>query len=147
MTYYELVDYLRKIKDVLVDNEIINTLNKADIKLDGNRSIRFLNHLEDTIVDRLFVSYNSVIENTNSDANMNTFMIGFKYLVEEIDFCLKLANINIIESNEKDKFIECINININIVLDKLKEHFTDNEIAIAEINKHYIKFEEKETNE
>lgn len=139
MIYYELIDYLRKIKNVSVDNEIINTLNNANIKLDGNRSIRFLNHLEDTIVDRLFISYNSVVEKTNSDANMNTFMIAFKYFVDEIDFCLKLANINIIESSQKDKFIECIEININIILDKLKDYFANNETAINEINKHYIK--------
>ena len=62
----------------------------------------------------------------------------FNILTDEIDWQLKLVNINVIKDEDKNKLTDFIKTNFNEVLNRLKAYYKKNNTFVHYIEKFYI---------
>lgn len=126
MTYYELIVYLDTISNEVRSEKVLDKLNNLNIYLKGDRYFRFIDHLSNLIQDRLdnaFYSLKSKI--LAKHMNIDEFSLELEDLVNEIEFNIKIANIKIVENENKEELIKSIYKSNNSMLDAIKPYFDD----------------------
>lgn len=109
ITYYEMIDYIEKMKTSPRDDKNIVFLKSNKIYMPGNVLYRFIDHITDLIRTRLNKSIDdfiSKIKTIGSDENL--FSLEILEIKKEVNYVISIAkNVNIPEEN-KNKLKETI---------------------------------------
>ena len=137
MTYFELVNFLDDIKDLPRNRDIINKLDNANVNLEGNVLIRFIDHLQIFLVHRINIKEDyifDVLRKMNEIEEFNMSLIDFK---EEINYLYCFVNLRFIPNENKKELDKVIKENISIIKDNLLDlvkNFNDSEMLVRFIN-------------
>ncbi len=137
-TYFELASYLENVVSYDINDEIINNLNDMNVDLRDERYNRFLNHILDILDNRINDFYKELHNKLDHIKSLTEFESEFNILTDEIDWQLKLVNINVIKDEDKNKLSDFIKTNFNEVLNRLKTYYKKNNTFVHYIEKFYI---------
>lgn len=102
ITYYEMIDYIEKMKTSPRDDKNITFLSTNKIYMPGNVLYRFIDHIVDLIRTRLNKSIDDFILKIKTIGNNeNLFSLEILEIKKEITYVTKIAkNVNIPEENK-----------------------------------------------
>lgn len=109
ITYYEMIDYIEKMKTSPRDDKNITFLSTNKIYMPGNVLYRFIDHIVDLIRTRLNKSLDDFILKIKTiGKDENLFSLEILEIKKEINYVINISNcINIPEEN-KTKLKETI---------------------------------------
>lgn len=134
ISYYDLVVFLDTISKEKRDEAIVNKLNNLEVKLEGERYFRFLDHLSLLIQDRLNNSCKELINKQDEIGdNFDVFSNQFSEYADEVSLCFKIASINIVHEENKIELGRTIMETNNLILDKIKQCFNTSNASILNL--------------
>lgn len=109
ITYYEMIDYIEKMKASPRDDKNITFLSTNKIYMPGNVLYRFIDHIVDLIRTRLNKSLDDFILKIKTiSKDENLFSLEVLEIKKEINYVINISNcVNIPEEN-KNKLKETI---------------------------------------
>lgn len=140
VTYYEMIDFIEKMKTAPRKDENINYLKNTKIDMPGNVLYRFMDHIIDLIQARLNNSLDNFIgklKTIRSDDNL--FSLEVLEIKKEIDYSIKIAtNVNLPDDN-KQRLKETIKNYANDVEEILENNaqYVDNTGRLLNIIKNH----------
>ena len=128
ITYYEMIDFLEKLKASPKDERNLVFLKDHTTYTSGNSLYRLIDHIDDVIRTRLNNSLDKFILNIKTiSKNENMFSLEIIEIKKELKYVYDIANyINIPEEN-KNKLKEAINSFSNEIEEILEEYATNND--------------------
>ena len=128
ITYYEMIDFLEKMKFSPKDENKLVFLKNHTIYAPGNSLYRYIDHLDDLIRTRLnncIDNFIAKIKTVSKDENL--FSLEIIEIKKEVEYVYKITdNINIPDDN-KNNLKESINNFSNEIEEILEEYAADSD--------------------
>ena len=128
MTYFALVDMLDKMITQPLSDEIIKSLNDADISLTSNRYYRFLAQVNYLIVERIKL-FEAKITHVIYERSINKeeLILELDGLNGEVNYLNKIIDVKLIKNENKNDLRNRVIENNNALVNNLKELFESDE--------------------
>jgi len=134
-TYYELITFLNNcVLEKEISIEIINDFKTFKTYLEGERYNRFINHLKNTLNDRINIKYNKIQDLLSNTISANEFMNIVDSIKNESLNQIELINTEFIKKEDQEKLYNIIKDNYNGILDKLKLQYNNFETIVNYLN-------------
>ncbi len=103
ITYYEMIDFIEKMKTAPRNDQNINYLKNAKVDMPGNVMYRFIDHIMDLIQTRLNNSLDNFIDKLKKiSGNEDMFSLEVIEVKKEVNYAVLIANnVNIPDENKK----------------------------------------------
>lgn len=128
ITYYEMIDFLEKMKFSPKDENKLIFLKNHSTYTPGNSLYRLIDHLDDLIRTRLnnsIDSFISKIKTANIDENL--FSLEVIEIKKELDYVYGVADSVTIPEENKNKLKESINSFSNEIEETLEKYATSSD--------------------
>ena len=109
MTYFEWINSFDQLKNGTRNEELLNTLYKSTINLEGSILYRFIIHINDLIRTRLKNSLDSILYKLRTIyQDSNALSLEIINIKKELAFAKKIINLPVIPEENKNKFKETL---------------------------------------
>lgn len=109
MTYFEWINSFDQLKTGTRNEDLLNTLYKSTITLEGNILYRFIIHINDLIRTRLKNSLDSILYKLRTIyQDSNALSLEIINIKKELAFAKKIINLPVIPEENKNKFKETL---------------------------------------
>lgn len=109
MTYFEWINSFDQLKTGTRNEDLLNTLYKSTITLEGSILYRFIIHINDLIRTRLKNSLDSILYKLRTIyQDSNALSLEIINIKKELAFAKKIINLPVIPEENKNKFKETL---------------------------------------
>jgi len=126
MTYYEIVSLLDEMELKPINKDYIEKLNNANISLEGDRYLRFINQVNYLLTRRLKDYMNKITTLVcEVPLSTNELKMELEALKKEVEYNKKIACNNLVNKENQEIFLKSIIQNSNEIYKSICDLYQD----------------------